>query len=80
MQQQGIIVYLKAEISTLVHNLQSGLEQRPLLSNTANPEERLTAIYNSRKAVYEQAHHIFAVESLSVADFEPIIQKCIEPH
>ena len=80
MQQRGIVVYLKAEISTHVHNLKSGLEQRPLLSNTADPEARLTSIYNSRKDVYEQAHHIFAVETLSLTDFEPIIRKCIEPH
>lgn len=77
MKSNGCTIYLKAEIPTLLKNLEGEIHQRPLLNNgVIIPAQRLTELYERRKAIYEQADHTLQVENLSIQDFEPILQAC----
>lgn len=79
MKEQGRIIYLKAEIPTLLKNLEGELHQRPLLnSGVVIPAVRLTELYERRKEIYEQADYTLQVENLSIQDFEPILQACTD--
>ena len=81
MKKHGLLVYLKAEIATLVENLQQEAEQRPLLRNhVINPRVRLSELYEKRRRTYEQADYMLNVEDLAIRDFEPILQACIAQH
>lgn len=77
MKQHGIIVFLKAKISTLVANLQGEAEQRPLLDGFVSVTARLRELYEKRKHIYLQAHYTVNVEMLSLQELEPIIRQCI---
>lgn len=77
MKQQGIVVYLKAAIATIVHNLQSDHTSRPMLRN-GDTEQKLKALLEKRKQFYEAADDILEVENLSVATFAQIIARCTD--
>lgn len=79
MKEHGCIVYLKAKIETLFHNLQHEAGKRPLLQQDKNFAVSLTELYEKRKKIYEQADYIFDVENLSLTDFESL-QECINQH
>ncbi len=80
MKEKGHVVYLKAEISTLLKNLENGLTHRPLLAGAEDPAARIKELYEQRKDIYEQADVTLSVESLRVSDFDQMISECIEQH
>lgn len=70
MKEHGTLVYLKANISTILDNLDGQMAERPMLTNgVIHPAARLRELYEKRKKVYEQADYTFQVEELSVEDF-----------
>ncbi len=74
MKQHGILIYLKATIPTLLHNLKDCLSARPMLTNgIINPTQKLTELYEKRKKIYEEAHYTFDVENFSVQDVAHIV-------
>jgi shikimate kinase len=75
LKNTGYIVYLKATTETLLSNMHQGFASRPLL-NLPDPERRLIELYQQRKTVYEQADYTLQAESLSIQDFDPILQLC----
>ncbi len=79
MKQHGVVIYLKASLDMLTSNIDNDtLKNRPLLYGKADLMLTLDDIYQQRKGVYEQAHHIFDIRKLSIADFQPILKQCIE--
>lgn len=79
LKRNGKIIYLKADIKTLVQNLRHKHSRRPLLKGMeADPEKFLENLLNTRKKFYEDADFILPVENLSVKDFEPILQLCLK--
>lgn len=74
MKEHGILVYLKANISTILNNLDGQMAERPMLTNgVIHPAARLRELYEKRKKVYEQADYTFQVEDLSVDDFTSLV-------
>lgn len=57
MRNHGVVIYLQCDIDTLVKRLEpTNLAMRPLLMGD-DLKTRLTALYDSRKALYEEASH-----------------------
>ncbi len=77
MKENGCVIYLKAELSTLMTNLQKEPAKRPLL-NDEELKQRLEQLHEERHAIYEQADYILQVEGLTASRFAPIISSCIE--
>lgn len=80
MKNVGAVVYLKAEISTLLNNIREDAEVRPLLSLQADKTAYLQHLLGERKKVYEQADHILEVENISMINFDKIINSCTDRH
>jgi shikimate kinase len=81
MREHGCIVYLEAEIATLLVNLENGKDERPLLkTDVVNPDARLSELFEKRRKIYERADYKLIVEKLRIEDFKPILDQCIEPH
>lgn len=78
MKAHGCVVYLQASISYLANRLNNANTKRPLLEGAI--EERLEQLYEKRKNIYEQAHHIVDAETLTVGNFAEIIAKCKHQH
>lgn len=79
LKNAGCVIYLHARISTLVRNLSIEKDRRPLLLGQ-DIEEKLTALFEQRKPIYDQAHHILQVENISVATFAQIQDICTNRH
>ncbi len=80
MKKAGIVVYLKAEITTLRKHLFREVESRPLLRHPDGLDKRLQELIAERSRFYEQADHIFQVENVSLANFTEIILSCTNQH
>jgi shikimate kinase len=81
MKQAGCVIYMKAEVVTLVHRISNEpINERPLLNTAMNLDIQLQAMLNEREVFYGQADYILQVEKLSVHDFERIITSCINKH
>lgn len=78
MRSKGFIVFLNAEIETIVYNLKQDPGRRPLLSENDNLSEALSRLYEQRSQAYRDADYFFSVESLSLNTFKPIISQCIK--
>lgn len=78
MKAQGCVVYMQAPISYLANRLNNTNTKRPLLEGAI--EERLEQLYENRKNIYEQAHHIVDAETLTVGNFAEIIAQCKHQH
>lgn len=75
MKNAGTVIYLKAGIDTLFEQIKNEISDRPLLKEHAdNLRTQLNALLSSRKIFYEQADHIFEVESLSLPKFAAILK------
>lgn len=67
MQAHGLVIYLKGQTHTIVSNLkkQSEIEKRPLFQRSETSlSSTITSLINSRKAYYEKADHIIAIDRL----------------
>ncbi len=75
MKNAGTVIYLKASIDTLFEQIRKEISDRPLLKEHADDLRlRLQTMLAARRQFYEQAHHIFEVEGLSLATFAPILK------
>lgn len=80
MKQAGTVIYLQAEAATLISNLAQSPEERPLHRGRTDLPAYLSGLLAARIRYYGQAHHIFAVENISIATFAEIIRSCIGRH
>jgi shikimate kinase len=80
MKKAGIVIYLQADVETLVRNMQQSNETRPLLKGRDDVAAYLKDLLITRKEVYEQAHIILPVKDVSLATFGEIILSCINRH
>jgi len=76
MKEAGVIIYLKADINTLMRHLQHARKERPLLAG--DTEHRLQQLLSARKAIYEQADYTFDTAEFSPEHIKPIIDLCIK--
>lgn len=76
MQQAGNIVYLRANIESLLKRLENEVLHRPLLQK-GDLRSYLQDLLNKRKPIYEQAHYILDTETISLSTFDKIISSCI---
>lgn len=74
IKQNGIVVYLKADVSFLLGRLKGYIDNRPLLSGQDDIEEKLQELLNDRSPVYEQADHILQADYISQVTFEQILK------
>ncbi len=61
------VIYLFAHVDVLLHRLENQSAERPLLAHQ-NLQNKLSQLLNSRKAIYNQAHHIVDVSNKSIED------------
>jgi shikimate kinase len=80
MKQHGCMVYLQAPVRFLSENLRERAKDRPLLAGFPDLEERLGALLEQRKKVYELADYILPVRTVSLTNFDSIIEACIRKH
>ena len=73
MKDAGTVVYLRADIGTLVQQLSESTEVRPLLRGRGDMATYLEGLLSKRKINYEQAHHILDTKFISLATFGEII-------
>ena len=78
MKGHGCTVYLQASLVYLADRLRNTDANRPLIDDAV--AERLQQLYENRKNIYEQAHHIVDAETLTVGNFAEIIAKCKHQH
>ena len=76
MKKAGTVIYLEADLNLLVTNIKKSIA-RPLMKNSTNFVQFMEEQYKSRKGCYEQAHIFVPVKTLTIANFEKIINKCI---
>jgi len=76
MKEVGCVIFLHAAMDTLLNRLFTDTEFRPLLQ-VDSVHDKLHQLANHRLPVYERAHHVLEVETLSVDTFEEIILSCI---
>lgn len=72
MKAKGTVIYLKASMNTLYQQLSRETHTRPLLK-LPDWKEKLAEMLEKRNPVFTQADLIMDTESLSIADFRPII-------
>lgn len=77
MRQSGVTIYIKAEVATLLENMQCSIVLRPLLRDREDKPAFLAALLAERRKYYEQAQYILPVENISMATFEQILSTCI---
>lgn len=75
MKENGCVVYLQADYSTLQDRLQED-DTRPLLSAEGTVEEILIKLYSLRQPYYQQAHYTLDANHITITDFDKIIALC----
>ncbi|PZF74175.1 shikimate kinase [Taibaiella soli] len=75
MKEAGCVIFLRAEMDTLLSRLFVDIEFRPLLQ-ADSVHDKLYQLAGHRMPVYKRAHHILEVETVSVNTFEEIILQC----
>ena len=78
IRDRGCTVYLQASLVYLADRLRNTDAKRPLIDYAV--EEKLQQLYENRKNIYEQAHHIVDAETLTVCNFAEIIAQCKHQH
>jgi shikimate kinase len=76
MLRSGCVVYLTAEIGTLVRQLEGTELSRPLLYHLDLNEDALAGMLEKRKVFYERAHVTVAVEKIGTDTFAQILEEC----
>lgn len=68
INQKGISVYLKADISLIMSRLKGETNQRPLIKGKSDDDLRnyLSDLLSERKKIYEKAHIITYAKSLNI--------------
>ena len=73
MKAAGTVVYLEADVPTLMFNLDTSDDVRPMLQNRGNLALYLENLMRQRKSFYEQAHHILQTKNITLTTFDKII-------
>jgi shikimate kinase len=75
MKANGIVIYLKANIPYLYHNLANAYIERPLLQSHTKEGvlQKLSNLYELRKEIYQQAHYIIDIEEATISTFAKIV-------
>lgn len=75
MKTNGTVIYLKAPIPYLYHNLANAYIERPLLQSHTKEGvlQKLSDLYDSRKEIYQQAHYIVEIEGATIRTFAKIL-------
>jgi shikimate kinase len=76
MKDAGTVIYLQADIPTLINNIETSEEVRPMLKGRSDVPAYLESLLKKRKSFYEQAHYILTTENFSLSTFAEIIPKC----
>lgn len=77
MKVAGCVVFLRAQVDTIVERLKLPGTPRPLLMSNENIEETVNELLTVRTPFYEQADYVLPSENISITNFEQIIQSCI---
>ena len=77
MKAAGSVIYLEADIDTLLANLKESETARPMLNNRGDLAVYLYGLLQKRKVFYEQAHYILHAKDISLTTFGEIIASCI---
>lgn len=82
MLASGTVIYLKANITTLIGRLGEQVQSRPLLAGSdVLLSERLSILLDAREQVYSQAHYVIETDGLSAEDVVSQILSLTEiPH
>lgn len=78
MKGQGCVVYIKADIQTLLDRVGTG-DSRPMLNNE-DIRKALENLYCERSKYYEQAHYSLQANESIIANFEQIVDLCTGQH
>lgn len=74
MRDSGTVVWLRADTATLAARVQDG-HGRPLLGGEAPVDDRLAAIFEERRRLYEAAaHHIVETDGLAAESVAEIVE------
>ena len=73
MKQNGLTIYLEADIDMIIDRIQQHLGNRPLLEGSEDIKSRLHQILEERAPIYKQADHILQVDYISAATFDEIL-------
>ena len=76
MKDAGTVIYLEAAVNTLLFNLNTSDEERPMLNNRGDLGVYLKDLLQKRKEFYEQAHYILHTKNISLTTFGKIIESC----
>lgn len=69
MKEHGLLVYLRASVTTILHNLQDHIAARPMLTNgVISPAVRISELFEKRRKIYEQAQVTVDAEGLTVEE------------
>ena len=79
MKDAGCVVYLNADIDILTARIQDDASFRPLLQSN-DLKSKLTALFEARKHIYEQADYYISAIEESARNFEQIIHSCTNRH
>lgn len=79
MKEQGCVVYLTADINTILTRVEQDRGARPLLG-TEDINQKLENLYKERKPYYEQADYTLQIDEEIIANFEQIIALCTNRH
>lgn len=80
LKENSFIVYLKADINTIVQNLNRSNTIRPLLKNCADLYESVYELYKSRKELYElYSDRVVDIENKSIENvYNEVLKGYIE--
>ena len=76
MLESGFVVYLKADIETLLKQIAGSEVLRPLLQHSDPDAAVLEGLLKRRAPFYERAHLSVAVENLRTDTFAQILKEC----
>ncbi len=76
MKEHGCVVYLKADIATLVERVRINKGKRPMLTSAMDLEATLNELYTIRAPFYEQADYTINTNEITLVNFDKIIRIC----
>lgn len=79
MKEHGCVVFLTADINTIVTRVQQGAGARPLL-DSEDIHQKLGVLYTERKPYYKEADYTLQADEEIIANFEQIIALCTNRH
>lgn len=77
MKAAGCVIYLQADIATLVAHIKNSNNMRPLLKGQGDMTAYLEDLLQKRSRFYEQADYILQTKDISLTTFDQIITSCI---